>query len=118
MLWEEKKQRAGELKDRKRGRGDADDGVVDGTKTNQAVRKKAKIRRLRFETVGEDWGETDDDGRQEPVEITLPPPPVIRRRGVKHSLTGTNTISVITDYFSPRPKETEDGQMRWDALVR
>ena len=75
-----------------------------GAKTNQGARKKVKIRRLKFDTLGEDWGETDDEGRQDPAETVLPPPPVIRRRGVKHSLTGTHSLSVITDYFSPKPK--------------
>ena len=34
----------------------------------------------------------------------LPPPPVIRRGGVKPSFTGSLSSSVITDFFSPVPK--------------
>ena len=36
--------------------------------------------------------------------MILPPPPVIRRGGGKSSLTQTLTSSVITDFFSPKPK--------------
>ena len=102
VQWEERKQRDGELRDKKRGRGVADDEEVGGSKTTQGARRKVKIRRLKFETLEEDCGEADDE--DDPPEPVLPPPPVILRRGVKHSLTGTHSLSVITDYFSPKPK--------------
>ena len=117
VQWERRKQRERELRDKKRGRGAEDEEEVRGTMTTQGTRKKMKIRRLKFETLGEDWGEEDDEERQDPPEPVLPPPPVIRRRGVKHSLTGHYLSLQIISLQSPRGSRWIDvmgghGQMK------
>ena len=75
-----------ELRDKKRGRGT--DGGDDGTPTMEPG-KKRKVRRLKFGTLGEDWGLKDEgEEHHDQPKPVLPPPPVIRRRGAKPSISG------------------------------
>ena len=120
--WELGKHRERDLKERKRGR-DQDRGL-ESPRGSQAEgdtrkRRKVKARKLRFATVGEDWGEEEglDSGHD---RAELPPPPVIGRSGdtANHVLLKKRDLmsSTITDYFSPRAKKSRmercDGD-RW-----
>ena len=74
----------------------------------QRIRNGETHRRLKHKILEEDWGEGCEEesgqGHQEQSPVTLPPPPVIRRGGEKPALSSLLTSSVITDYFSPKPK--------------
>ena len=62
------------------------------------------MKKLQYSRIGEDWGENEETDRDQ-ITFTLPPPPVIRRGGVdKVRKRGLMSSSVITDFFSPRPK--------------
>ena len=64
-------------------------------------RRKVKAKKVQYARVGEDWGEDEEIDR-----FVLPPPPVIGRRGDgdNHVVLRNRNSTVITEYFSPKPK--------------
>ena len=93
------KEREQRLKKRRRGSVMEEEGVRNGKPWGE----KKMPKRLKYAILSEDWGEEAGEQHDQPQD-DLPPPTVIRKSRTSKAPLPMVTSSVITDYFSPRPK--------------